>query len=99
MPRARVTHPEAFVMADGRVRIPGLALTVVVSGKTVTEFPADTGWEVETLPNPEPAWVEGDAARDAAGDVFVRTPSGRWRNPFISDLEPVRPLKRLIPEP
>jgi len=99
MPRAQVTHPDGFVMADGRVRVPGLALAVVVNGKTWTEFPADSGWETETLPYPEPAWTEGDVVKDGEGHTFIRTPSGRWRETLGQDFDPVRPLKRLVPEP
>jgi len=99
MPRAQVTHPDAWVMADGRVRVPGLSLVVVVSGRTFTEFAADTGWEVEVLPNPEPAWAEGDVVQDAHGQTFILTPSRRWREALGQDFEPARPLKRLVPEP
>jgi len=99
MPRAQITHRDASVMADGRVRIPGTSTVVTVSGRTVTEFAADTGWEVEKLADPEPDWAEGDAARDTLGIVFVRTPAGRWREALGRDHEPARPLKRLIPQP
>lgn len=97
MPRAQVTHPDAFVMADGRVRIPGGSTVVTVSGITWTEF-APGRWEVETIDAPEPVWVEGDVVRDDDDEVFVRTPSGRWREVLGQLIEPVRPLRKLVPE-
>ena len=99
MPKAQVTHPDAFVMADGRVRIPSGGTVVTVNGKTWTEFPPGAAWEVEIVPYPEPAWTEGDVVKDAEGHTFIRTPSGRWRETLGQDFDPVRPLKRLVPEP
>ena len=98
MATGRATFPTARIMADGRVRVPG-GTPVTVSGQQFTEWPADSGWEVELIPDITTVWSPGDVARDAGGIVFVRTESGRWRDALGQNLEPVRPLTRLIPAP
>jgi hypothetical protein len=100
MPTARVSWPDARVMADGRVRVPLLGATVIdVSGTSWVQWPPASGWEVEIVPDPEPKWEHGDVVRDANGVVFWRTEADRWRDVSGMGLEPVRPLTRLIPQP
>jgi hypothetical protein len=100
MADARVTWPNARVMADGRVRIPAAqASRTTVSGVEYVEWEPDVGWEIERIPPPEPRWEPGDSAVDFAGSVYVFTPGQRWRNALGEDKAPVRPLTRLIPEP
>lgn len=100
MADARVTYPRGRVMADGRVRVPALfSRRVTVSGTDYIEWDPDADWEWETIPDPEPKWEPGDAARDMAGNVFVRTEAGRWREALGRlDVDPARPLTRLVPQ-
>ena len=95
----RVTWPDARVMADGRVRIPATATVVNVAGTDYYQWEAGSRWEVELIPDTDPTWQPGDVARDANGVVFVRTESGRWRDALGQNLEPVRPMTRLVPAP
>jgi hypothetical protein len=98
MAEARATWPDARLMADGRVRIPAAnSQTVTVSGTQYQEWAPDTGWEVEPLPDPEPRWQPNDVITDASGEVFVRTEAGRWRHVLGLNLDPIRPLTRLVP--
>ncbi len=100
MPTARVSWPDARVMADGRVRVPANnASIIIVNGVTQVEWPAGVGWETEIVPDPEPRWNPGDVAADANSLVFWRTEAGRWRDVSGMELEPVRPLTRVWPVP
>ena len=96
--QARVTRPDAKIMlGTGLIRIPALP-TNYDPAKGYTEF-QPAGWEVETIPDPEPRWEPNDAVRDATGVVFVRTPAGRWLDALGQDRDPVRPLTKLLPAP
>lgn len=93
--RARVTYPDGKVMTTtGNIRIPQIGTVNTVAGWT--EFPPDQ-WETEIIPEPEPRWIAGDVVADSVGNKFVQLPSGRWREVLGLDIQPVRPLVRLVP--
>lgn len=100
MAQVRATWPAARLMADGRVRLPDVGVSLlIVNGEAVVEWPAGAGWETEVIPDPEPRWDVGDVVVDAAGEHFVRTPAGRWQQVLGLDTDPVRPLTPMVPAP
>lgn len=97
MQRARVTWPDAQVMANGAIRIPASSVWhAPVSGARYTEFDSD-GWEVEIIPDTHD-WETNDVAHDAGGLIFVMRPNGRWMDVLGMNREPVPPLTKYVPE-